>query len=91
MRKRDKNIPKPGRTPIYGIIEKVGEGKFFAITHGVKNTAAISATGRTAREAERRLEQKVKIKLKRESVTIVLTPVTPLEIHQCSLLRAVEN
>ncbi|MGA3342264.1 MAG: hypothetical protein ABSD11_17025, partial [Methylocella sp.] len=63
----------------------------FASTHGVKNMAAISATGRTAKEAERRLEQKVKNMLKRESVTIVLTPVTPLENHQCSLLRAGMN
>ena len=69
------------KNSIYGIIEKSGEGKFFAITHSVKNKAAISATGRTAKEAERRLEQKVKNKLKRESVTIVLTPVTPLENH----------
>ena len=90
MRKRDKNIPKP-KDSIYGIIERDGEGKFFASTHGVKNMAAISATGRTAKEAERRLEQKVKNMLKRESATIVLTPVTPLENHQCSLLRAVEN
>ena len=90
MRKRDKNIPKP-KDSIYGIIEKDGEGKFFASTHGVKNMAAISATGRTAKEAERRLEQKVKNMLKRESVTIVLTPVTPLENHQCSLLRAGMN
>ncbi len=90
MRKRDKNIPKP-KDSIYGIIEKNREGKFFASTHGVRNTAPISATGRTAKEAERRLEQKVKNMLKHESVTVVLTPVTPLEKHQCSLLRAVEN
>ena len=89
MRKRDKNISKP-KDSICGIIETDGEGKFFASTHGVNKTA-ITATGRTAEEAERRLEQRVKNKLKRESVTIVLTPMTPLEIHQCSLLRAVEN
>ena len=85
-----KNIPNP-KDSIYGIIEKEAEGKFFASTHGVKNMAAISATGRTAKEAERRLQQKVKNLLKRESATIVLTPVTPLEKHQCSLLQAVEN
>ena len=90
MRKRDTNIPKP-KDSIYGLIEKVGEGRFFASTHGVNNMAAISATGRTAKEAERRLERKVKNMLKRESVTIVLTPVTPLGKHQCSVLRAVEN
>ena len=90
MTRRDKNILKP-KDSIYGIIEKAEERKFFASTHGVKNMAAISATGRSAKEAERRLQQKGKNILKRESATIVLTPVTPLETHQCSLLRAVEN
>ena len=90
MRKRDKHISKP-KDQIYGIIEKNGEGKFFASTNGVKSMAAISATGRTAKEAERRLERKVKNMLKRESVTIVLTPMTPLENHQCRFLRTATN
>jgi hypothetical protein len=46
---------------------------------------------RTAKEAKRRLEAKIKIMLKRESVTLVLTPITPLEAHQCSALRPVEK
>ena len=90
MRKRDKHIPTP-KDSIYGVIEKTGERKFYASTNSVKHMPLISATGRTAKEAERRFEQKIKKRLKRESVTIVLTPVTPLENHQCSLLRAVEN
>ena len=49
MRKPDKNIPKP-KDSVYGIIEKDGEGRFFASTHGVKNTAAMTATGRTTRK-----------------------------------------
>jgi protein involved in polysaccharide export with SLBB domain len=57
----------------------------------VKGVPFISAAGRTAKEAERRLEQKLKNRLKRESVTIVLTPVTPLEKHKCSVRRAVRN
>jgi hypothetical protein len=90
MRKRDTHIPKP-KDAIYGVIEKLGERNFFAGIHSVKNMPFISAKGRTTKEAERRLEQKVKKRLKRESVTIVLTPLTPLENHQCSLLRAVGN
>jgi hypothetical protein len=90
MRRRDKNIPKP-KDSIYGIIEKNGEGQFFAITNGVNSMGAILATGRTAKESERRLERKVKNMLKRESVTIVITPMMPLESHQCSLLRTAKN
>jgi len=90
MRKRDKHISKQ-IDQMYGIIEKNGEGKFFASTNGVKSMPAISATGRTANEAERRLERKVRNMLKRESVTIVLTPMTPLENHLCSLLRTATN
>jgi hypothetical protein len=90
MRKRGKNLFEP-KNAIYGIIERGGEGKVFASTHCVKNRAAISATGRTAKEAKRLLEAKLIIMLKRESVTLILTPMTPLEAHQCSVLRAVEN
>jgi hypothetical protein len=90
MRKRGKNTPHAKKS-IYGLIERYGEGKVFASTHSVKNRAAISATGRTAKEAKRRLEEKIKIMLKRESVTLVLTPITPLEAHRCSVLRPVEN
>ena len=64
---------------------------FFASTHSVKNMAAISITGRTVKEAKRRLEKQIRIILKRESVTLVLTPMTPLEDHQCSLLQTVNN
>jgi len=90
MKKHDKHIPRP-KDAIYGVIEKNEEGRFFASATSVNSMSFISATGRTAKEAGRRLEQKLKKTLKRESVTIVLTPVTPLDNHQCSLLRAVEN
>jgi hypothetical protein len=90
MRKRDNNFHKQ-KDSIYGMIEKNGEGKFFACTHSVKSTTAVSATGRTAKETERRLKQKVQKILKRESVTIVLTSMAPLGEHKCSLSRAVEN
>ena len=90
MRKRDNHMHTP-RDAIYGVIEKNEGGKFFASTMSVKGVPFISAAGRTAKEAERRLEQKLKNRLKRESVTIVLTPVTPLEKHKCSVRRAVRN
>src|SRR5271166_6560223 len=90
MRKRDNHMSTP-RDAIYGIIEKNEDGKFLASTMSVKNMPFISAVGRTAKEAERRLERKLKNRLKRESVTIVLTPMTPLEKHQCSVRRAVRN
>ena len=60
------------KNSIYGIIEKGGEGEFFASTHGVKNMAAISATGRTAKEAERRLEQKSRICLSVKALLLFL-------------------
>ena len=87
MRKCEKSIPK-SKDLIYGMIEKNGEGEFAACTHSVKNIDAIYATGRTAKEAAKRLEEKVKNILRRESVTIVLTPMITLENHQCSLSRA---
>jgi hypothetical protein len=90
MGKRGKKIPAP-KNAIYGIIERDGEGKFFASTHGMKKGVAASVTGRTAHEAKRRLEEKIRIMLKSQSVSLVLTPMIPLEDHQCSLLRPAEN
>jgi hypothetical protein len=52
---------------------------------------APSATGRTSDEAKRLLENKLEIMLDTESVSLVLTPLTPLEDHQCSLLQPAEN
>ena len=52
---------------------------------------APSATGRTPDEAKRLLEDKLKIMLETESVSLVLTPLTPLEDHRCILLRPTEN
>jgi hypothetical protein len=83
MSKRGKKIREPKKT-IYGIIERDGEGKYFATTHSLKKGAAPSATGPTAHEAKRLLEEKIKIMLKRENVTLILTPMTPIEDHQCS-------
>lgn len=83
MSKQCKKTPEPKNT-IYGIIERDGEGKFFACTHSLKKGSAPSATGRTAHEAKMLLEEKIKIMLKRERVSLILTPMTPLEDHQCS-------
>ena len=43
----------------------------------------------TADEAKRLLEDKLKLKLilERESVSLVLSPITPLEDHKCTLSR----
>ena len=90
MDKRDRKIPAP-KNSIYGIIERDGEGKFIASTHGMKRGVAPSATGRTPDEAKRLLEEQIKIILESESVSLILTAMTPLEDHQCSLLRPAEN
>ena len=85
MDKRDRKIPAP-KNSIYGIIERDGEGTFIASTHGMKREVAPSATGRTPDEAKRLLEEQIKIILESESVSLILTAMTPLEDHQCSLL-----
>ena len=90
MDKRGRKIPAP-KNSIYGIIERDGEGTFIASTHGMKREVAPSATGRTPDEAKRLLEEQIKIILQSESVSLILTAVTPLEDHQCSLLRSAEN
>ena len=82
MSKRGKNTPEP-KHAIYGVIERCGKGKFFAATHSVKKGVALSATGRTANEAKKLLKDKIEIMLKRERVILILTPMTPLEDHQC--------
>ena len=90
MGKRGKETPAPKNT-IYGIIERDGEGKFSASTHGMKKGITASVTGRTAHEAKRLLEEKIRVILESESVSLVLTPMTPLEDHQCSLMTPAEN
>ena len=85
MGKRGKNTPAP-KNSIYGIIERNGERNFIASTHGMKKGAVASATGCTPDEAKRLLEDKLKIMLKIERASLVLTPLNPLEDHQCSLL-----
>jgi hypothetical protein len=90
MAKRGKKAPAP-KNSIYGMIERDEEGKFIASTHDMKKEVALSATGRTPDEAKRLLEDKLKIMLETESVSLVLTAITPLEDHQCSLLRPAEN
>jgi hypothetical protein len=90
MGKRGKKTLELKNT-IYGIIERDGEGNFFAGTHCVKKGVGPSVTGRTAHEAKRLLEEQIKIILESESVSLVLTPMTPLEDHQCSLLWPAEN
>ena len=89
MGKRRKKAPAR-KNSIYGIIERDGEGKFIASTHGMKGVVP-SATGRTPYEAKRLLEDKLRIMLETESVSLVLTPLPPLEDHQCILLRPTEN
>jgi len=90
MKKRGKKTPGP-KNAIYGIIERDGEGRFFAGTHGVKKGAFMSATGRTDDEAKWLLEERIKRVLKRKRVSLILTPMTPLKDHRCSVLRSVEN
>ena len=90
MGKRGKKARAP-KNSIYGIIERDGEGKFVASTHALKKGVTASAIGHTADEAKRLLEDKLKIMLKTGGVSLVLTAMTPLEDHQCSLLRPVGN
>ena len=78
------------KNSIYGIIERDEEGKFIASTHALKGVAP-SAIGHTAEEAKRLLEGKLKIILETESVSLVLTPMTPLEDHRCILFQPVAN
>ena len=68
-----------------------GEGKFVASTHALKKGVTASAIGHTADEAKRLLEDKLKIMLETGGVSLVLTAMTPLEDHKCSLLRPVGN
>ena len=90
MGKRGKKARAP-KNSIYGIIERDGEGKFVASTHALKKGVTASAIGDTADEAKRLLEDKLKIMLETGGVSLVLTAMTPLEDHQCSLLRPVGN
>src|SRR6516162_8929441 len=64
--------------------------RLIASSHGMKGVAP-PATGRTPDEAKRLLEDKLRIMLETESVSLVLTPLTPIEDHQCILLRPTEN
>ena len=89
MGKRGKNTPAP-KNSLYGIIERDGERNFIASTHGMKKGVALSVTGRTADEAKRLLEDKLKLILEGESVSLVLSPITPLEDHKCTLSRPAE-
>jgi hypothetical protein len=88
MGKRGKKSTAP-KNSIYGFIERDEEGKFIASTYALKKGVAPSATGCTADEAKRLLEDKLKLILETENVSLVLTPMTPLEDHQCSLSRPV--
>ena len=89
MGNRGKKAPA-SKNSIYGIIERDEEGKFIASTHALKGVAP-SAIGHTAEEAKRLLEGKLKIILETESVSLVLTPMTPLEDHRCILFQPVAN
>jgi hypothetical protein len=84
MGKRGKKSPTP-EDCIYGFIERDEEGKFVASTHALKKEVVTSATGGTADEAKRLLEDKLKVILETASVSLVLTPIAPLENHLCSL------
>lgn len=83
MRKRGKKITEP-KNSIYGVIGREEDGKFFACIHTLNIETALSTTGTTANEVKKLLEEKIKIMLNRESVSLILTPITPLEDHQCS-------
>ena len=90
MGKRGKKARAP-KNSIYGIIERNGEGQFVASTHALKKGVIASAIGHTADETKRLLEDKLKIILETGEVSLVLTAMTPLEDHKCSLLRPVAN
>jgi predicted RNase H-like HicB family nuclease len=90
MGKRGNQAPAP-KNAIYGIIERDEEGKFVASTHALKKGGTASAIGCTADEAKRLLEENLKIILETESVSLVLTPMTPLEDHRCSFLQPIRN
>jgi hypothetical protein len=90
MSKRGKQAPAP-KDSIYGMIERDEEGQFIASTYGGTKGVTASAAGCTADEAKKLLEDKLKILLEKESVYLVLTAMTPLEDHRCSLTRPVGN
>ena len=56
----------------------------------MKKGVALSVTGRTADEAKRLLEDKLKLILEAESVSLIVSPITPLEDHKCTLSRPAE-
>jgi hypothetical protein len=70
MGKRGKKSTVP-KNSIYGFIERDEEGKFIASTHALKKGVAPSAIGCTADEAKRLLEDKLKIILETQSVSLV--------------------
>lgn len=90
MGKRGKKARAP-KNSICGIIERNGEGQFVASIHALKKGFIASAVGHTADEAKRFLEDKLKIILETGDVSLVLTAMTPLEDHKCSLVRPVAN
>ena len=82
MIKHPKEPSKP-KNAIHGMIERDDDGKFLACTYGAKNGGPQIVTGRTANEAKRLMEEKVKVALKRENVFLILTPMSPMEDHRC--------
>ena len=83
MSERAKKTSEP-KNSIHGVIERNDEGKFFAIATSIRAGGSPSAFGRTANEAKRLLEEKIRVMLKRENVSLRLTPITPLEDHRCN-------
>lgn len=72
------------KSVIHGMIEKEAKGKFFAISHTLGVGKAITATGRTADETKRRLEDKIKTALNRKQITLDLRAMNQLEDHVCN-------
>ncbi len=82
--KRDARNALIAKNIVHGMIEKVAKGKFFAISHTLGVSKAIAATGRTADETRRRLEEKIKTALNRKQVTLDLKAMNQLEDHICT-------
>ena len=67
----------------YGMIERIADREFHAVSIQVKLGLSVSASGRSIDETKTLLERQIKKKLKQKNVTLVLSPLTPLEDHVC--------
>lgn len=83
MKKQARRVAAP-KNSIYCTIERDEEGNFFAYNFGFKKGQLISSTGVTVEEAQRLLEEMLKVELGSENLSLVWHARGPLEGHQCS-------